>query len=88
MIARIEHMDGDTQASVQAALAMDTKALDDWYEANVGYRLLVDEPSMSMNEHRSFVAAMMYLQQLPQGVDTLGAEEQVDMIEDFFEAQP
>lgn len=63
----------------RAVNGMTPEQLDDWYEQNVGRRLLsgpdadeelIDEPL----QHRALVAGMMLYHRLPQGVDTPGAE--------------
>lgn len=60
--------------------AMNENELDTWYEDNVGYRLLDDDPDRGITDQRDYVACAMFFHVLPEGMGTPGAERVCDLI--------
>lgn len=75
----------ETVSAIIAKVAgMTSEQLDDWYEREVGYRLLADDPDTTDAEHRALVGSMMVFSAMPAGVDTPGAESAAESVRSHF----
>lgn len=63
------------------AEAMTGAELDAWYEQNVGYSLLEDDPTTTPAMLTANVATMMFFHACPDGLETPGAESMANRLE-------